>query len=170
MLPNKNGFTLIELLVVVAIIGILAAVGVVAYNGYTASAKANSSKANYKQYINYANSLLMKCHMGETKIELKVNSHSLPQTYNCSDAIQNFLNLLATHLGDYKKAKNPYRSDQPSFRAGAPGNTPSDLGYVDMWTVGSSPKAPINVSVMYKDGERLTSTITTCLAGGCDVQ
>ena len=45
-----------------------------------------------------------------------------------------------------------------------------DRGYVDMWTVGSSPKAPINVSVMYKDGETLTSTITTCLAGGCDVQ
>ena len=87
-----KAFTLIELLVVVAIIGILAAVGVVAYNGYTAiSAQANSSKANYKQYINYANSLLMKCHMGETKIELKVNTHSLPQTYNCSDAIQNFL-------------------------------------------------------------------------------
>ena len=108
--------------------------------------------------------------MGETNIELKVNTNSLPQSYNCSDAIQNFLNLLATHLGDYKKAKNPYRPDQPSFRAGAPGNTPSDLGYVDMWTVGSSPKAPINVSVMFKDGERLTSTITTCLAGGCDVQ
>ena len=53
---KRNGFTLIELLVVVAIIGILAAVGVVAYNGYTASAKASTSKANmdvvYKTWLN----------------------------------------------------------------------------------------------------------------------
>ena len=53
---NRKAFTLIELLVVVAIIGILAAVGVVAYNGYTASAKANTVKTNvkniYKIWIN----------------------------------------------------------------------------------------------------------------------
>ena len=46
-LNGHKAFTLIELLVVVAIIGILAAVGVVAYNGYTASAKANSVKTNF---------------------------------------------------------------------------------------------------------------------------
>ena len=45
---NRKAFTLIELLVVVAIIGILAAVGVVAYNGYTSSAKAGATKANFK--------------------------------------------------------------------------------------------------------------------------
>ena len=49
---NRKAFTLIELLVVVAIIGILAAVGVVAYNGYTASAKASATKANFKMIQN----------------------------------------------------------------------------------------------------------------------
>ena len=42
---KSKAFTLIELLVVVAIIGALAAVGVVAYNGYTSSAKKNTSKS-----------------------------------------------------------------------------------------------------------------------------
>ena len=49
---KRNGFTLIELLVVVAIIGILAAVGVVAYDGYTKSAKRNSTEILCKQIIN----------------------------------------------------------------------------------------------------------------------
>ena len=61
---NRNAFTLIELLVVVAIIGILAAVGVVAYNGYTASAKVSSIKANFKTVTKYVSAELMKCNLG----------------------------------------------------------------------------------------------------------
>ena len=53
MKKREKGFTLIELLVVVAIIGALAAVGVVAYNGYTAAAKKNSSKAIHANAVKY---------------------------------------------------------------------------------------------------------------------
>ena len=77
--PNK-AFTLIELLVVVAIIGILAAVGVVAYNGYTASAKASTTKANFKMMQRYMSAEVAKCDLGETSIMKRDNGSSI----NCS--------------------------------------------------------------------------------------
>ena len=166
----KKGFTLVELLVVVAILGVLAAVGIVSFGGYLGSAKENAAKANYKNFTQYAQSLLMKCHLGETKVYLKVNNESLPQSYNCEDAIQNFLNLFATHLRDFKGYKNPFRLDQPAMRASSPQDTLiGRIGYIDMWVEGTSPYAPINVSLEYAENKILKSTITVCLAGGCDV-
>ena len=100
---TNKGFTLIELLVVVAIIGILAAIGVATFGGFQGASKANATKANHKEFINYASSLLMKCHMGETKIDLMVHPQSLPQSYNCADSLGNFLGLFQTHLWNYKK-------------------------------------------------------------------
>jgi prepilin-type N-terminal cleavage/methylation domain-containing protein len=72
---NRKAFTLIELLVVVAIIGILAAVGVVAYNGYTYSAKVNSSKAQHAIIVKYISSELMKCNFQDKIFD---------NTYDCS--------------------------------------------------------------------------------------
>ena len=62
-MKKNKGFTLIELLVVVAIIGTLAAVGVVAYNGYTAAAKKNSSKAIHANIVKYIASEIAKCNL-----------------------------------------------------------------------------------------------------------
>ena len=66
-LRKTKAFTLIELLVVVAINGILAAVGVVAYNGYTASAKANSTKTMHSNAVKYISAEIQKCSLGESK-------------------------------------------------------------------------------------------------------
>jgi len=66
-LRKTKAFTLIELLVVVAIIGILAAVGAVAYNGYTASAKANSTKTMHSNAVKYISAEIQKCSLGESK-------------------------------------------------------------------------------------------------------
>ena len=66
-LRKIKAFTLIELLVVVAIIGILAAVGAVAYNGYTASAKANSTKTMHSNAVKYISAEIQKCSLGESK-------------------------------------------------------------------------------------------------------
>ena len=77
---KQKAFTLIELLVVVAIIGILAAVGVVAYNGYTASAKANSTIQQFKSVEKHITNSLKLCDIqGGGSVEL-----SPTRSINCN--------------------------------------------------------------------------------------
>jgi len=99
---NRKAFTLIELLVVVAIIGILAAVGVVAYNGYTASAKASTTKANFKMMQRYMSAEVAKCDLGETSIMKRDNGSSI----NCSGITYG---KIIPHLQQlFNTDKNPY--------------------------------------------------------------
>ena len=128
---NHRAFTLIELLVVVAIIGILAAVGVVAYNGYTKSAKASATKANFNLVRNFVVNEPMKCVLGE--------SYIMEKTIDCSKRIYNYyLYNDAFHMRPLiinffeNKIKNPYTGGKGIVRNGGVPNIDIEIGEVHM--------------------------------------
>ena len=115
MRNNNKGFTLIELLVVVAIIGTLAAVGVVAYNGYTAAAKKNSTKAIHANVVKYIASELAKCGLSEDAeifgSEGTVDASTgvvTPGTINSDSKPSEIVGHLATESSSPLQDKNPY--------------------------------------------------------------
>ena len=163
-MKNNKGFTLIELLVVVAIIGILAAVGTVAYNGYTTSAKKNSSKTNHAQVVKYIIAEDAKCVAGTDKVfnntvDNTAGTASVVGTsFNCderdADDVQTFA---IAALADFK---NPYGS-------GVAVHTHSDTATLAT-TEGKAGTADTDAGKVYVGSDGSTAMfIATCYAKPC---
>ena len=116
---NRKAFTLIELLVVVAIIGILAAVGVVAYNGYTASAKKNTTQANHDLILKYMINETFKCEIDSSTGIMNLNGTNL---LNCSDLVWSTANITkvtkSMKLFFDDKIKNAYDTNRSAINLG----------------------------------------------------
>ena len=149
-MKKNKGFTLIELLVVVAIIGSLAAVGVVAYNGYTAAAKKNSSKAIHANAVKYIASELAKCNLSQDETLFGGT------TVTCASTVSEVVTHL-TGTSSPMQDKNPYDASKAAISTGTvddtadPPTVTCDEGYTCM--SGDDTTKEITISTNYKAGE-----------------
>ena len=148
-MKNNKGFTLIELLVVVAIIGTLAAVGVVAYNGYTAAAKKNSSKAIHANAVKYVASELAKCNMDNTS---KIFGEA--DSVDCDSDAETIVAMLVGENSPMAD-KNPYKSSEKAISEGTTEGTGDDAVTTceEGYTCLSSEGTTITIATTWADGE-----------------
>ena len=145
---NNKAFTLIELLVVVAIIGILAAVGVVAYNGYTASAKASTTKSNHNIVVKEINLISLKC---------SITEDGGVQLYNGWTKCRSPKNILSDIVNDINNRiglKNSYKPNESPLRQMSSCQNIQDIGVEG------------SIDIVANDSSK-TFTVCSCIKPSC---
>ena len=146
---NNKGFKLIELFVVVAFIGALAAVGVVAYNGYTAAAKKNSTKAIHSNIVKFVASEVAKCNLDSKPFG----------TLDCPTSASDVVTELTGTSASIIKDKNPFSSTSSAVSSAtvASNADKSNLG----WTAITEDGDDVVFSTWYDNGEDMMETKVT---------
>ena len=155
----KKAFTLIELLIVVAIIGILAGVGIPMYNGYMAEAKVAATKANHKTISSFVTAVHMKCSLGTTTFQFRMDPQGKLNKSVCSPTTGAlFFAMMAPQHFKWEGTRNPFNETDNALYYDRTNSMPATIGRTNISAPSGSNRLVFNTRWGNGNDETLSSS------------